>query len=507
MTVSILPIAQYLPDAPDFPATGSANIRNVVPRTPASYGPIGSPMPLYNALPLRCQGACAYRSPVGAVNMFAGDGTDLFNIVAADATWQNASKAASTYHLDPFAEWQFVYFNGDVIAVNFGDLPQYFTLGSSTKFADLDGGPPQARYATVVKNAFVALGNTFDVTNGSKPQRVWWCAAGNAHSWPTPGTPTAAEFQAGATDLQGDGGWIQGFADDLQNADAAVFMEYSVKQMIYTGPPTVFSFLPVESALGTPAPYSIVALGGIAYYLRQDGFCAFDGSNSNPIGANRVDKTFFASCADITRVVGGVDPVNRAIWWAYPTSAATANLTFDEMLCYNWQLDRWSIADISCETLVRMLSPGYTLDQLYTILGYTIDGLPAPLDSPIWQGGRLLFGIFDTSHTLNYLTGAPLAATVDTMEMQPFVGRRALLKNSRPLVDGVGVAPSVTIGRREQQQSAVAYTAPVPINSMGSCPVRTSGRYLRGRITTPAGAGAWSNISGIEVDVVQQGTR
>ena len=506
MTTVTLPIAEYLPDMPDFPASGSSSIRNVYPRTPMSYGAINAPAIVYDALAKRCQGGCAYRDSGGGTHLFAGDANDLYTVVASDATWQNVSKSAGVYNVDPEEEWEFAYFNGDLVATNFADNPQVFTLASSVAFADLMGGPPRARYVTVVKNAFVAFGNTYDTSNGNMPQRVWWSATGNHKNWPVLGSAAAAQVQSGAVDLLGDGGWIKGFASDLVNADAVVFQEYEVKQMIYAGPPTIFNFIPVEAARGTPAPYSIVPTGGIAYYLGQDGFYAFDGSASRPIGANRVDKTFFAAVQDLSRVVGAADPLNRLVWWAYPGPGSVAgNPT--EILIYNWHLDRWAIADVSCETIMRLLSVGYTLDQLYTVLGYTLDNLPAPLDSPIWQGGRLNLGIFDTNHKLNFFTGTPLAATVESSETQAIPGRRALITNSRPLVDGVGSTASVSIGHRERQQDAVSYGGAVALNSMGTCPQRVSGRYLRAKTTIASGSTTWTNVSGVEIDYVGQGTR
>ena len=501
-----MPIAEYAPDLPDYPAAGSSNVRNVYPRTPQSYGAVASPAAQYNALNSRCQGAAAFRNKAGNVFAFAGDGADLYSLTVGGATWTNASKSAGAYAPAADAQWQFVYFNGDVIATDYSDNVQVYTPGTSSTFTDLGGGAPQGKYISVVKNAFVVLGNTSDPSNGVLPQRIWWCDAGNAHSWSTPGSSQAAEFQAGAVDLLGSGGSVQGFASDLVNADAVVFQEYAVRRMMYAGPPDIFTLLPVENAKGCPAPYSIVANGGTAYYWGQDGIYAFDGGTSLPIGANRVDKTIYRDLdmSVINRVVGSNDPLNRLIWWAYPGAGNTSGNP-NRLVAYNWQLDRFTICDVTCETLAQLLSIGYSLDELYTILGYTIDDLPAPLDSSVWTGGRLQLGLFDSAHKLNFLTGTPLAATVETQEVQPIPGRRILVTNARPLVDGD--APSVSIGKRERQQDAVTYSTPSVLNSMGMCPTRTSGRYIRAQITVPAGSTKWTNISGVELDAVPQGSR
>jgi hypothetical protein len=116
-------------------------------------------------------------------------------------------------------------------------------------------------------------------------------------------------------------------------------------------------------------------------------------------------------------------------------------------------------------------------------------------------------GLFDTTHTLNFLTGAPLAATVETQDIQPFPGQRTFVRNSRPLVDGSGTVPSVSLGRRERLVDSVRYGPAMAMNALGTCGVRGSGRYCRAQITIPTGSANWLNCSGVELDAVAQGTR
>lgn len=498
-----MPIGEWLPDLPDFKNPGSPNVRNVYARTPISYGPVASPQVYSTALTARCQGAAAFFDNLGNVNLFAGDATKLYRLVAGSVAWTDVSKLGG-YSIPDDAQWQFTLMNGFVIANNYNDPIQYFDLASSTLFADLSAAAPRASYAAVVKNFLVAA-RTFDATDSDQPQRVWWSALNDPTNWPTPGTTAAAQVQSSFNDLLGDNGFITGIVGNLGNADGAVFMEKATYRMNFSGPPETFDFLPAEGVVGCVAPGSIVPYGNRAYFLGPDGFYAFDGSASEPIGANKFDKTFYADLDQtyITRVVGTADPINRQIIWAYP-GQGNVNGVPNRLLLYNWQLKRGTIVDMECETIARMLSVGYTLDELFTILGYSLDTLPAPLDSRVWTGGALLLGIFDSAHKLNYLTGANLAPLVDTTEIQPFPGRRWRCTGARPLVDG-GV-PSVAIGRRETLQAAVSFTDPVALNALGSCPVRTSGRYGRARITLPAGSD-FGHIQGVELDGDQAGIR
>lgn len=498
-----LEVGAWLPDLPDFGNPGSINVRNVYARTPMSYGPVASPQVYSTALDARCQGATAFLDNLGNVNLFAGDVSKLYRLTAGSVAWSDVSKVGG-YNCPDDAQWQFSYMNGKVIANNYNDPIQVFDLASDVIFSDLAAAAPRAAYSAVVKN-FLVTARTFDSSDQDQPQRVWWSALNDPTNWPTPGSQTAAEFQSSFDDLLGDNGFITGIVGNLGNADGAVFMEKAVYRMIFSGPPETFDFPSAEGVVGCVAPGSIVQYGNRAYYLGPDGFYAFDGGESDPIGANQFDKTFYADLDQtyIDRIVGTADPINRQIIWAYP-GQGNVNGTPNRLLLYNWQLQRGSIVDMTCETISRMLSVGYTLDELYTVLGYTLDNLPAPLDSRVWTGGSLLLGIFDTAHKLNYLTGPNLAPLVDTKEVQPFPGRRWRCSGARPLVDG-GV-PSIAIGRRETQQAAVSFTPAVAINALGTCPVRTSGRYGRGRITLPAGS-AFNHIQGIELDGDEAGIR
>ena len=506
---TILPVAEYLPDMPDFPASGSSNIKNVYPRTPLSYGAINSPAPVSSALLSQCRGAAAFIDNLGTVNIFAGDANNLYRLVAGDAyVWELVTRTVGgAYGVTVDDYWEFDYFNGSALACNLTDNIQTFNLLSDTKFSDLAGSPPRAKHLAVVKNAFVMLGNTFDGVSQNQPQRVWWSAAGNATSWPTPGSVTAAQVQSGFVDLFGSEGAVQAVRSGLTSADALIFQQYGIRRAVYSGPPEVFEFLPAQNVRGTPAPHSPVVIGGTCYYFGYDGWYSYDGATSEPIGANKVDKTFMDNLDDTHShlIVGAADPRSKMIWWAYPGKGGAGQLT--KMIGYNWQLQRWTPADLVVEMLARTISLGYTLDQLGTVLGFTLDTLPAPLDSSIWAGGALQLGVFDTAHKLNYLTGPAMAAIVETSEMQPITGRRAGIISARPLIDGSGVgAPSVSIGHRERQQNVVTYAQATALNRLGLCPQRTSGRYLRAQMTVQAG-GDWTNISGVEVEVVGQGKR
>lgn len=495
-----LRIADYAPDLPPNNASGaSANIVNLFPRTKESWGPVGTLSPFSSTgLNSQCLGA-SVAIDSGANNyLFAGTSSKLYELGLGATSFTDVSKSGG-YSLPSGERWNFTQYGQRIIAAGQAQNLQSFTLNSSTAFADLAAAAPQARYITTIKD-FVMVGNTFDNTNGEQPQRVQWCAIDDPTTWPTAGSVTEAQLLAGSQVIPGDQGWMMGLVGNLGNADGAVFFERAIWRVVFQGSPTIFGFYPAEGIRGTPCPKSIVQLGALAYYLGEDGFYAFDGATSTPIGVDRVDKTFWANVntAYLANVVGAVDPINRLVMWLYPSNSSSGGIP-DSLLVFNWTLNKWGFAQVNAEYLFRAITQGYSLDSLDST-GYTLDTLPFSLDSRVWTGGQVLMAAFDVNHKLNYFTGAPANATADTVEMQPFGSRRAFISSTRPMIDGA--APTVQIGTRERLVDTPSFGSAGALNAIGECEVRAEGRYLRARIQT---SGTFTHLQGVEIpdDAVQ----
>lgn len=371
------------------------------------------------------------------------------------------------------------------------------TLGSITPVIATIA--PNARFAAIISD-FLVVANTADPLNGNQTQRVWWSGLNDPTNWPTPGTNLSAQFQSGFNDLFGNGGECMGVVGQLGNADGAIFQERVVWRVTYSGPPATFAFVPAEGVRGTPAPNSLVSLGNYVYYLGQDGFYKFDGSTSTPIGANKVDKTFYSMVDqnNMHRIDGCVDPIAKVVYWAFP-SLANINGNPDMIIAYNWNLDRWGIANINSETIFYSFSFGYTLD---TMPGGTLDQIIPSLDSRVWTGGALTLSGFSTTHALSYFNGPNLAAQFELGEMQPFPGSIAFVQNTRPLIDGGN--PSVALAARNLLTQSDSYNTPAIINSLGTCPNTINGRYIKALVSIPAGS-SWNHFQGVELEAVANG--
>lgn len=493
----MIKFGEWLPDQPDLNNPGAITMTNVVPRTDDSYGPAHDIASVTGALVARCQGAAYVRDNDGNVDGFAGDAEALYTLSAV--TWVDASKAGG-YTTSIDERWAFTVFGEDVLATNFTDPIQTYSV---TAFNDLSHDAPNARYMARIKD-FIMVANTTDGVSGNTPQRVWWPAIDDSTYWPIPGTLSAAAVQSDYQDLLGEGGWNQGIVGGLSGADAAIFQERNIWRGMYIGPPLIFSFDVVESARGTPAPGSIVSLGPVVYYLADDGFYAFDGLRSVPIGDGKVDRTFWADVDQtyLYRITAAADPLNKIIFWAYPGPQNDGG-TPNRIMVYHYGRNRWTRLEATVEQMLQALTTGYTLDELDAF--GTLDELAFSLDSRAWTGGRLNLAAFNTDHELGLFAGASLAATMDTGEAQLNPLGSSHVSRVWPLVDSVSA--QVSLGRRDRVVDAVTWSGATSITSTtGSAPIRSTGRYHRARVTVPA-ASAWTNAQGIDLEARGAGRR
>lgn len=473
---------EYLPDIPARDNPGLTVAKNCIPHA-KSYKQLSSPVDYSNALTLRCRGAIAAKDKTGNVYNYAADADDLYSL--SGTTYSVVTQSAAYHTTADDVNWEFAQWGEKVICVNgYTDTPQIITLGGSN-FADLSGGPPQAKHIGII-GGFVVLGNISDGT--VYPNKLHWSAIENETGW------TVGTNQSDTQELL-SGGQIQKV---VGGEYGTIICETSIWRMTYVGYPLVFQFDEIESNRGTVSPSSVIKFGSSIFYLDKDGFYMFDGAKSIPIGANKIDKTFYNDFDQnyYDRISVAIDPINTLVFWAYPGFGNSSGLN-NKALCYNWSTNTWSgPIEVDTEILTSSLSTGYTLDELTTILGYTnIDTLPYSLDSRFWQGGSTLLSAFNSSHKLVNFTGDALDAVFETGEFNLNQGGRAFVSGVRPLFDGDGTA-TIQIGSRDTVNGSTTWGASSSQNSRtGLCPARNNAYYHRARMTI---TGGFSHAYGVE---------
>lgn len=478
-------IGEWLPDLPDLDNPGCTVAKNVIPGS-NSYLPFAGPTVYSNALTARCQGAVSTKDKDGNSLTFAGDATKLYKL--ASGTYSDVSLAGG-YTTGSDELWNFTRFNDRLIATNFNDAIQTFTLSSSTNFANLSASAPKARYCAFIRN-FLVVGNTFDSVDGNVPHRVRWPGIDDPTSW-----NVSAVTQADYQDLDPSKGWIRGI---VGGEYGTIFQERAIHRMTYVGSPLVWQFDEVESGRGTLSGSSIVKAGNIIFYLGLDGFYAFDGNQSIPIGENKINRTFFneVDLSYLSRISAAVDFDKQIIYWAVPVSGNT-NGRPNKIYCYNFSpnaKNRWSFIETDVEFLFTSLSEGYTLDGLDAVSS-SIDALTLSLDSRAWTGDNYMLSGFNADHKqINYDSTA-LTALLETSELQIQEGYFAEVMRIKPVYDGSGTV-TMQIGTRNLLSASEAYGSVISVDAIGECQVRSNARYHRFRVNI---AGGFNNIQGVEV--------
>lgn len=489
-----LPFGEWLPDRPPFDNPGALVARNVVPDV-NSYRSFPKLAPYADALAMQAKGAIIARDAVGNYYNYAGDVVRLYSLNGL--TWDNVTRVSSDYTTPEQDYWEFVQFGTIVIAVNGAnaDLPQAISLGAAN-FYDLSGGPPRAKHITSIRD-FVVMGNIS--ATATSPQMVRWSAINNASSW-TPDAATLADFQ----DLPGDGGHIQKV---VGGEYGVVFQEKAIFRMDWAGSPTIFQFNKVATNIGAFAPQSVVSYRNFIFFLAEDGFYQFDGSNVTPIGQNKVDRTFFneLDLNYVYRIHALIDPVRKVVLWAYPGPGNVGGRP-NRMMVYHWATDRWSrIEDVDIELLFRHATTAIRLDDLDSLFP-NIDSMVVPFDSNQWAGGTYQLAAFNGTHELNAFNGSTMSAVVETGEISLNRDRDgcAFVTEVRPITEGVSASAQIVIATRITNTEPPTYAVAVAPGSSGFASVRSVGRYHRFQLEV---AGSFDFLQGVDITGTPDGIR
>lgn len=483
-----LPLAfgEFRPDISDHNAAYTSSILNVRPRADG-YGPVSTPQDFTDALAAACRGYFYARKRDGSVAIFAATSVRLYLMDNSDFSWMDVSQGTVDYStLSPTAQWQFAQFNDIVIAVQANEPPQAFDLTSDTEFADLAGSPPQAAYIAIV-NRFILLSGLLD-----HPYRVQWSGLNEIDNW-TAGS-NFSDFQ----DLA-DGGINRGVAGGEYGL---ILQEGAIRRMVYApGSELVFQIDRVAEGRGLNAPYSLIAAGEKVFFLTAQGFVQSDASGIlNPIGKERVDRTFYGEWDDSVPhlMIGVGDPTTNVAMWFYRTLGGSANL-FDKALIYDWVLNRWSTMMVSGEYVASLARPGLTLEALDDI-SLSLDDLPFSLDE-VSSSTLPALSIANPTHRIGFFSGPAAEATLETAEYS-VPGRVLDVNGMTPLCDAADIRGSV--GIRPTLNSLSSYSDETEMNEDGMCPQLVEGRYLRFNLRIPAGQ-TWTYAKGVIPDARSAG--
>ena len=493
----MIPFDAWRPDLADL---NTPDAKNCLPGEDG-YRPLPSLQAQTNALTYYCRGAFAAKSSSNIAYNYAGDEKNLY--LMSNNVWGEVNKApggADVYALGANENWEFTKWGENVIAVGGANatdpVPQIAAL-DGTDFGDLSGTPPRARHIATVRN-FVVMGNLYESAT-AHPSRVRWSGHNDETFW---GVDRAK--QADYQDFPAFG-WVQA----IKGGDyGVIFQENAITPMIYTGPPEIFQ-LDTKPGVGTPAPNSVIQKGDVCYFWGQDGFyMTTNGQTPVAIGRHILDR-FVRNDFDLShphRMVGAEDKERQLMWWIYPGVGNAAGAP-NKVVILDYRLGKWSYAEICAEWVYDSLGTSIALDS-FTAAGYpNLDLVTISLDSDIWKGGAITFGVFCDSHKQNQLTGTAMAAELITREVDAsqlkrdlIPGRRAKVRRVRPVVQG-GTTTVTPITRNDLGDN-VTEGAVGSEQADGSVPLRTNARYHRFKVTT---SGDYDRALGVLPEKVADG--
>jgi hypothetical protein len=489
--VAVFPFPPWMPDRVKVSRDATDYVKNAVP-TADGWGPFPGPSVVSDALASACRGAFTAANADGSFEVFASTATTLHQL--SGSSWDDVSRlAGGAYTLGAGHSWDFEQFGPRVIAVNIADAPQVFNLSSDTDFSALGGSPPNAKFVWQ-ESGYLGLGNFTDAERTFRRSGL-----NDATFWTT-------GLRGSDIQEEPDGGAIQGAVGDERGA--ILFSERRIHRITnLPGEQIGFRVDTIESTRGTVAPFSVVQVGAMVFWLSEDGFYMLvPGVGSKPIGATRINRFFLRDIDldDIDQVQGCADPTGPRIIWRYSSQDASGLDYTDRVIIYDWQLDRWSYGEQNLEWLFPIAMPGQTLEQVGAAYPDLDTLVPFSLDSRFWNAGRPALGAINSAHKLVVFEGSALEAILRTNDIAFAEGRRVAVRGFRPFGDAESCTGKV--GKKEKFSDDVTWGSSNSQNSTGYIPARVTGRVARFELTVPA-ATEWNDVSGFEADYRVLGTR
>ena len=334
-----------------------------------------------------CIGAGVITKLDGTRRVLAGTTTHLYELVSS--TWTDRS--AATYTGGSDTRWSFAQFGDATIAANRADTIQRSTAGA---FAAISGAP-KAEIVFSVGTFVMAL----NVNDGADKPNGWHCCA----SFDDTDWTESVATQCASGQLVATPGPIT--AGARQGEYAVAFKAKSMYIGQYVGAPTVWDWIPVPGEVGCVGKEAVVDVDGALFFVGDDQFWVFDGTQPIPVG-NQVRQWFAdnSDSANLYKTKCVFEKQRNRVWVFYPSAGSTA---CDSALVYHLKTKQWGRANRSVQAVLNFVSPGLFIDDLDT-LSSTIDGLPdIPLDSPFWMAGARALAIFNSSNQLQTMTGEP----------------------------------------------------------------------------------------------------
>lgn len=465
-----LALGAFLPDQNDAGLDEAANVYPLAD----GYGPMRDFAPVSDALAAAFKGGGSFTAADGSSFLLAGT-------MAGLARYSSGSWADLLTGMSVAGRWRFAQFGDKVLAVN----------GVDTKVVDLVAGTAASLTDAPAGIAIAVVGDYVVIAQASDDLLGIYTSGFNDYTDWNPAGSGGATIQPMLT-----GGEVMG----LEGGEYGVILQRQrIVRMTRTGDSTQpFQFDEISANVGCASKASVAAVGRTVFFLSDRGFMGLDdGQVLKPIGSEKVDQTFQRRVArdDYERLFSAIDPQNKLVVWCVPGSPGT-------LWIYNFELDRWSTGRLAIEGVFAGFTSSETLEAVSATYS-NLDTMPYSLDDPRFSGGNpRLYAV--QNGVIGTFAGSNLEAAFGLPFGEPTPGRRARVRSLRPIGDMT--AATATLDCRARIGDAPNVIAASSLRASGAMPVRAAGRYVKPRLTIPAGT-TWSYAQGLELETEAAGER
>lgn len=383
---------------PDAPTTMDGIIVDCSQWIPYESGMKSAPSAVAqgaSALPAVAVGAATITRLDASRRVYVGTPSALYDL--SGTTFTDQSRAGG-YTLGAGIFWSFAQFGDSSYASNIDTVIQKSTTST---FANVSGAPQAKVIESMVTSGggFMFAFNTIDAGFGTSPDRWWNSALNNGDDWSV--NPTVTLCNSGR--LLGAEGPIT--AAKRFGADRIVaYKDRSIYVGTFVGGDAVFQWQETPD-VGCVGMNAIVNIGTAHVFVGQDNIYQYDGARPFPIANGQVRQWFLDNSSVAFRSFSQLvyDRDANLIWIFFPNSSSTTG-TPDRALVYHVGTRQWGRADQAIETVFIYNTPTETYDAAVG----TYDSETDPFDAT--SPGTRVMAVFNTSHTLQVLSGTPNAS-------------------------------------------------------------------------------------------------
>jgi len=233
------------------------------------------------------------------------------------------------------SQWSLDNWGEDMVACRRGGRIFYLDVDASItpeRAVVISAAPSVNNYIRVSPNDrhLIAYGSNEFGTGEYNPMLVRWSDQENFNNWTPSISSTSGEvILTGGTEIRG--------AIRSRNA-INIWTDNAMYTQQFAGPPFIFNFQQVGTNCGLIAPHAAVDVDGIAYWMGENNFYAFDGRVRNLDCTVR--RYLYESFNEVNKdkVFAGTNSEFNEIIWLYCSEFATEP---DSYIIYNYKENHW----------------------------------------------------------------------------------------------------------------------------------------------------------------------